>query len=290
MVSDLRSMARGIWLEPTIEMYVEHSVRILREIRRVLRPDGVCFWNIGDSYSAGGRVGHGTRIGYIKKKNRASALGLDSSRRTDPNLKPKDLCLIPARVAIAAQVDGWWVRSDIIWNKPNPMPESVQDRPTDAYEHIIMLTKSARYYWDAEAVKEQQTESTIERAQYGWAGRTDDGSKGVRTGSTFKRMAETGELIGTIPKDGKRNLRNVWTFATATYKGAHFATFPPEMVIRCLQAATKQGDLVLDPFGGSGTVGEVAFNMQRRFVLCDLAYHDLQRERIPPMAALLSSA
>jgi DNA modification methylase len=266
----------GAWrgafgLEPTIEMYVTHSVEILREIRRVLRPDGVCFWNIADSYNAhpGQRTEH-DKAGYKQVTDRGSC---ESASRNDTKLKAKDLCLIPARVALAAQADGWWVRSDIIWSKPNPMPESVKDRPTDAYEHILMLTKSARYYWDAEAVKEPQTQESIARRTR--ARLTPYSPPGQTENTGLNREVEDG---------ASRNLRNVWTFATEPYKGAHFATFPAELVIRCLQASTKPRDLVLDPFSGSGTVGEVAFNMGRRFVLVDLAYHELARERIGGLA------
>lgn len=296
----------GAWrgafgLEPTIELYVEHSVEILREILRVLKPDGVCFWNIGDSYSGGGRADHGTRLNEKQGSNRGTSD--PKVRLQNWECKPKDLCLIPARVALTAQADGWWVRSDIIWAKPNPMPESVRDRPTDAYEHILMLAKSARYYWDAEAASEPVNGTAHARGNGvnskardwktpdGWdtsKGNGGHGSfhkEGREKGSIRPRQNESfsAAVCGLVEN---RNLRNVWTFATQPYSGAHFATFPAELVIRCLQAATRPGDLVLDPFAGSGTVGEVAFNMGRRFVLCDLAYHDLQRNRIPPMALM----
>jgi hypothetical protein len=265
-------------------MYVEHSVEILREIRRVLRPDGVCFWNIGDSYAGSwGDSGHRPERsgvpGHQREKHTAFFDRKGHPQDAKPvtvnpgsGLKPKDLCMVPARVALATQIDGWWLRSDIIWSKPNPMPESVQDRPTDAYEHILMLTKSARYYWDAEAVKEPSVYPNDNRK--------------ARSKVDQKRMP-TAEIAGVRPGSATypfRNLRNVWTFATEPYKGAHFATFPAELVIRCLQAATKPRDLVLDPFAGSGTVGEVAFNMGRRFVLVDLTYHELARERIGGLA------
>src|SRR5579862_8656497 len=266
----------GAWrgsygLEPTIEMYVQHSVLILEEIRRVLRPDGVCFWNIGDSYAASGMGGNPAESEYRKQATNAGSL--IRGHKAPAGLKPKDLCLIPSRVAIAAQAVGWWVRSDIIWNKPNPMPESVTDRPTDAYEHILMLTKSSMYYWNSEAVKEAAIDPDRPNLDRGSA------IQGSSHLSNNPRVP-----VAPRPSDGKRNLRNVWTFSTQPYSGAHFATFPVELVIRCLSAATKPGDLVMDPFGGSGTVGEVAFNMGRRFVLIDLAYQALQRERIPPMA------
>ena len=185
-------------------------------------------------------------------------------------LKPKDLIGIPWRVAFALQADGWYLRQDIIWHKPNPMPESVTDRCTKAHEYIFLLAKSPRYYYDAEAVKEQQTESTVARSAYGWNGRTDDNSNGARTGSTFKRMAESGEKIGTIPADGLRNKRSVWMVSTKPYREAHFATFPPDLIQPCIRAGCPAGGTVLDPFGGSGTTGEVAASEGRKAILIEL--------------------
>ena len=185
-------------------------------------------------------------------------------------VKHKDLIGIPWRVAFALQADGWYLRQDIIWHKPNPMPESVTDRCTKAHEYIFLLAKSPRYYYDADAVKEQQTESTVARAAYGWNGRTDDNSNGARTGSTFKRMAESGEKIGTIPADGLRNKRSVWTVSTKPYREAHFATFPPDLIQPCIRAGCPAGGTVLDPFGGSGTTGEVAASEGRKAILIEL--------------------
>lgn len=276
---------RGAYgLEPTIEMYVAHTVEILREVRRVLRADGVAFWNIGDSYAStkakDGYSSTGTDLGW---KNTQSC-------KPPPGLKAKNLCLIPSRVALAAQADGWWVRSMIVWAKPNPMPESVTDRPTDAYEHIIMLTKSERYYWDQEAVKEPCSESTHARISQDLAGqvgshrahgggKTNGPMKAVVAGST-RKLAEAGSGIknndsfdaamAIMPT--ARNIRNVWTFATQPYSGAHFATFPEELPRRCILAASKVGDLILDPFGGSGTTGRVAIELRRNAILLDLAY------------------
>ncbi len=273
---------RGAYgLEPTVEMYVQHSIEILREIRRVLRKDGVCFWNIGDSYVSG-KSRYSSKPHTLSGKDRGDNFVGKPDQYYHQFLKDKDLALIPFRVAISAQEDGWWVRSDIIWNKPNPMPESVRDRPTDAYEHILMLTKSAHYYWDTEAVKERQTESSLERSQYPWHGRTDDDSNGARTGTTFRRMAESGELIATIPADGKRNLRNVWTFPTQPYSGAHFATFPEKLPERCIKAASKEGDIVLDPFAGAGTTLKVAITLQRNAIGYELSseYCELIKDRL----------
>ena len=228
----------GAWrgsfgLEPTIEMYVAHTVEILRECRRVLRGDGVLFWNIGDSYAGG-------HISYSDKRwqHGAGANVYEKELGKQDGLKPKDLCLIPARVALAAQADGWWVRSLIIWAKPNPMPESVTDRPTDAYEHILMLTKSARYFWDADAVREPNKPESIERMMQPWHGNT------VRDDPLGREQMVSGGRRGDAPmanvNPGGRNLRNVWTFPTQPYKGAHFATFPEELPRRCILAATSE--------------------------------------------------
>jgi DNA modification methylase len=216
---------RGAYgLEPTIEMYVSHTVEILREMRRVLRPDGVLFWNIGDSYAANGNTPEKPGLDNKNKSNGALAIG---HNREVGNLKPKDLCLIPARVAIAAQADGWWIRSMIIWAKPNPMPESCTDRPTDAYEHILMLTKSERYFWDADAVREPATGNTHSRG-YG-----NGGPKASERGSYEGWADGTREILAA------RNIRNVWMFPTQPFSGAHFATFPEEIPRRCILAATS---------------------------------------------------
>ena len=209
----------GAWkgaygLEPTPEMYVEHTILIMREIRRVLRKDGVCFWNIGDSYGSG----------FSTSDNKYKAMsGNEPGIKLQTGVKPKDLCLIPARVALAAQADGWWVRSDIIWNKPNPMPESVKDRPTNAYEHILMLTRSSRYYWDIDAVREPLI---TEPHKPGWA--SDVSDRNDRQQDNESNMREWGTTLG-------RNLRDVWTFPTQPYPEAHFATFPQALPERCIK-------------------------------------------------------
>lgn len=224
-------------LEPTVEMYVQHTVLILREIRRVLRPDGVVFWNVGDSYASIGKWGGATGGKHVDGLHGDSGVGRDK-REYGSDLKSKDLCLIPARVALAAQADGWWVRSDIIWSKPNPMPESVRDRPTDAYEHILMLTKSARYYWDAEAVKESTRGSNTHSrgTKLSPPSETTDDQHlqvdGKRSHKDWSRY--TSQILPS------RNLRNVWHFATQPYSGAHFATFPEELPRRCIKAATSE--------------------------------------------------
>jgi len=212
-------------LEPTPELYVQHTIEILREVRRVLRKDGVCFWNIGDSYgSSGGFDKQDWNRGIGGKSmhlGRAKSQGI---------LKPKDLCLIPFRIAIAAQQDGWWVRSVIIWNKPNPMPESVTDRPTNSYEFILMLTKSKKYYWDADAVRESYQPSSLERIKYPLTGsKQGDKSWAVNNENWADRFSSIG-----------RNLRDVWTFPTQPYPEAHFAVFPEKLPELCIKAATSE--------------------------------------------------
>ena len=243
---------RGAYgLEPTPEMYVEHTIQILREIKRVLRKDGVVFWNVGDSYAGSGMGAANYPGDYQKQNSNTGTLNVTGRKAyKSKDIKPKDLCLIPFRVAIAAQQDGWWIRSVIIWNKPNPMPESVKDRPTDAYEHIIMLTKSARYYWNMEAVREEYQGLGKPRpfAKQGNDDRNDTGR------------------IYEADNNGGRNLRNVWTFPTQPYPEAHFATYPEALPERCIKAASKEGDIILDPFAGSGTTLKVAAELNRKAI------------------------
>lgn len=226
---------RGAYgLEPTPEMYVQHTIEILREIRRVLRKDGVVFWNIGESYWGSGQ-GKGSDHG----KAVFSDENISVPKYKSNIMKPKDLCLIPFRVAIAAQEDGWWVRSVIIWNKQNPMPESVRDRPTESHEYILMLTKSSRYYWDAEAVREKYT-----KPMNRWGGETlkRDTSKTAE----YKEMQNIGYSsafrVGRPmrPNENGRNIRSVWSFPTKPYPEAHFAVFPEKLPETCIKAATPE--------------------------------------------------
>lgn len=222
----------GAWrgsfgLEPTPELYVAHSIEILREIRRVLRKDGVCFWNIGDSY-----YGSGKGIGSDHGKAVFTDNDIVKTKTQSDVLKPKDLCLIPFRVAIAAQEDGWWVRSIIHWIKGNPMPESCLDRPTDSVEYIIMLTKSQKYYYDNEAVKEDaitaDREADRQPHRFGGNKGLELREQGIRT---------QGNIYNPVLN---RNMRNAWLINTQPYKGAHFATFPEEIPMRCVKAGTPE--------------------------------------------------
>ncbi len=247
-------VAGQIGLEPTPDDFVAEMVAVFRDVRRVLRGDGTLWLNLGDSYSTDGRKGR-SHMGT----------GMNSaystwSVRGGPGLKPKDLIGIPWRVAFALQADGWYLRSDIIWHKPNPMPESVTDRPTSAHEHVFLLSKSARYFYNAEAVKEAAKYPGDNRAL-----RTDT-RKAVDplcsdSGSRARTGTPTGETV---------NLRSVWTVATQPFSGAHFATFPPALIEPCIKAGSRPGDTVLDPFGGAGTTGLVADRLQRHAVLIEL--------------------
>ena len=297
-----------IGLEKTPAEYVAALVEVFDGVRELLADDGVLWLNLGDSYNAAGREGHGTRQGYKQGSNRASATKADNCRPSVADLKPKDLVGIPWRVAFALQARGWYLRQDIIWSKPNPMPESVTDRCTKAHEYLFLLTKSERYFWDAEAMQERSTGQlagnvTPQRLP----GERDGENANIRNGLTayaqrqrskrdsFKRddskRAEVipGQAVGTHRPDreeseydtGMRNRRSVWTVPTQPYAGAHFATFPPALIEPCVLAGSRPGDVVLDPFMGSGTTAQVAQALGRQWIGCELnpEYGPLQQER-----------
>jgi DNA modification methylase len=260
-----------IGLEPTPEAYVESMVAVFREVKRVLRSDGTVWLNLGDSYSSSTKGDN--RTDAQERPRDADGFHSGSGKRwhtgtwrVDTGLKPKDLVGIPWRVAFALQADGWYLRSDIIWAKPNPMPESVTDRPTKSHEYLFLLSKSPRYFFDAEAVREPMAEAS--EARYGYA---FGGDKAVRmTAEEANGAGSRTHPIGTRVAAAGRNLRSVWTIATQPYPGAHFATFPQALVEPCIKAGSPQGGIVLDPFAGSGTTGLVAQRLSRRAVLIDL--------------------
>lgn len=268
--------------EETPEAFVAAMVDVFREVRRVLKADGTCWLNLGDSYNAAGRTGHGTRIGCKQGTNRASATKADNCRPSVADLKPKDLIGIPWRVAFALQADGWYLRQDIIWAKPNPMPESVTDRCTKSHEYIFLLSKSEQYFYDHEAIKEPaecgRLRGSGPMVKPG-TGRNDSAmtgdhrvrpskKKGDFNGKT-EAMADSGQNAFRAVTD-TRNKRSVWNVQTFSYPEAHFATYPPDLIKPCIMAGTKPGDVVLDPFGGSGTTGQVALELGRRAILCEL--------------------
>lgn len=217
-------------LEPTPEEYVEKIVEVFREVRRVLRNDGTLWLNLGDSYNGAGRTGHGTRIGYKQQTNRASAVGAYDVRPNAPALKPKDLVGIPWRVAFALQADGWWLRSDIIWHKESCMPESVTDRPTSAHEHIFLLAKSERYFYDAQAIAEP-AKSAGRVVSYDGSQKNTDHENRTYPGQGGERDIEV---------KATRNKRNVWTVNPKPFPEAHFAVYPPDLVEPCIKAGTSE--------------------------------------------------
>jgi DNA modification methylase len=260
-----------IGLEETPEEYVNKIVEVFREVKRVLRDDGTLWLNLGDSYGATG--GNTAMTGGKSDPSRGVAMGFGSLPKTDTGLRPKNLIGIPWRVAFALQADGWYLRQDLIWAKPNPMPESVTDRCTKAHEYIFLLSKSARYFFDADAIKEPAKHPAITHK------------------SKIKTEAQEDAFLGRAPtnlgrcgtsEDGKINRRSVWTVTTKPYKGAHFATFPPDLIRPCILAGCPVGGTVLDPFGGSGTTGAVAFEEGRKSILCELnhEYGKLIEERL----------
>lgn len=287
-------VAGQIGLEPTLAEYLAVMVEVFREVRRVMRDDATLWLNIGDSYNAynGNRGGSPSLSGaHVNRPILPSGSGLG-----EKSLKSKDLMMVPARLAIALQDDGWWLRSDIIWHKPNPMPESVRDRPTSAHEHIFLLTKSARYYYDADAVKTEPTSET-KKTPDGW--NTASGAhgsfhpngreKGARIDKQRgheRRHAGFSDRWDAMPKEEQQangaNLRNVWRIATKPFKDAHFATFPPEIPRRCIKAGCPVGGTVIDLFSGSGTTGLVADELGRNAILIDVnpEYAEMAAARI----------
>ncbi len=224
-------------LEKTLEEFVAKMVDVFRAVRRVLRSDGTCWVNLGDSYAGGGRGGIGgasTLEGGHRNQNESRKDQVSFGRSGD-GLKPKDLCMMPARVALALQADGWWLRSDIIWSKPNPMPESVTDRPTKAHEYLFLLAKSARYFYDADAVREAYDPQSYERNKYPKAKSTSPGRH--TPGNKDERYKES--HIQPLNPSG-RNKKSVWTISTQSFPAAHFATFPTALVEPCILAGTSE--------------------------------------------------
>jgi DNA modification methylase len=265
--------AGQIGLEPTPDEFVAALVDVFREVRRVLRDDGTVWLNLGDSFFGGGYSNH-----RINGEEWLDAHGGDRRRsrqqdriNANPDLKPKDLIGIPWAVAFALRADGWYLRSDIIWAKPNPMPESVTDRPTKAHEYLFLLSKGPRYFYDADAIREEGKDWSTGGPGVGIAntseryGAGNGGNGGLSAlaqrykdsrGDDGRELAATGERHTFAHPQG-RNKRSVWTVATQPYAGAHFATFPPKLIEPCILAGSAPGGVVLDPFAGAGTVGVV---------------------------------
>lgn len=267
-----------IGLEATPDAFVAEMVSVFREVRRVLRKDGTLWLNLGDSYSNSG-TRQGDRDGIADTVNNHRMIG-NGYRQRVAGLKNKDLIGIPWMVAFALRADGWWLRQDIVWSKPNPMPESVTDRCTKAHEYLFLLSKSDRYFYDADAIREPDTgvdAGNTERKYRRDHGGNPASSSGLGFGVPWK--AGTG-----------RNKRSVWEVATQSFSEAHFATFPPALIEPCIEAGCPAGGTVLDPFGGAGTTGLVADRLGRDAILIELnaSYAEMSRRRISDDAPLFA--
>lgn len=312
-------------LEPSLGEHIETMVAVFEEVKRVLKPTGTLWLNYGDCYatSPNGRSAADTKaagnddrtfrdkpfstIGKIYPPSGGDPFRRDVGRRggglnSDPSLKAKDLCMVPNRIAIALQEAGWWVRSEIIWHKPNPMPESVTDRPATSHEKIWLLTKSQRYYYDAEAVRRPAADVSIDRIKYPRTPKSKWFANGSNStdmrgsdGARLKKDKQRGhgrrhqgfnERWDAMPKDEQcefgAHLRNVWEIATSPFPEVHFATFPEGLVVPCVLAGCPEGGLILDPFGGSGTVALVGASLGRRTSLIELnpEYAVMSRARV----------
>jgi len=238
-------------LEKTPEEYTENMVKVFREVKRVLKDDGTLWLNLGDSYAANIR-----QYGNASELSKKAGQLTNYQRKRPDGLKEKDLVGIPWRVAFALQKDGWYLRQDIIWHKPNPMPESVTDRCTKSHEYIFLLTKSQRYYFDNEAIKE---DAVSKPHNFGWTKTPHE---------TGTRQLNRSDVV--VGEDGKRNKRSVWTVTTKPYKEAHFATFPEDLILPCVLAGCPEKGVILDPFNGAGTTGVVAKKNNRDYIGIEL--------------------
>lgn len=266
-----------IGLEPTPDEYIDRLVAVFSQVRRVLRDNGTLWLNIGDTYNncdkwGGGGVNTGKHT-KAPDGTVPSWSGVRRKRRSLDGIKPKDLVGIPWMLAFALRKDGWYLRADIIWHKPAPMPESVKDRPTKAHEYLFLLAKNEKYFYDYKAILEPFADSRMGK----------DGGKGKSIRNIGGRTDGLTKPNNIDPsKNGGRNARDVWTVSAQPYAKAHFAVFPEKLVEPCVLAGSKPGDLVLDPFMGSGTVGVVCNRLGREFTGIELNpdYIKLAEERL----------
>lgn len=313
----------GAWrgelgMEPTPELFVKHIVSVFSEVKRVLRDDGVLWINFGDSYWGGkGQSAHGDPERHIARLAAGKTINQPHQEIGKPGetlnkdgkhpvIKPKDMIGIPWMVAFALRADGWYLRSDIIWSKPNPMPESVTDRPTKAHEYVFLLTKKAKYYYDADAIREphitqeDRPDGIMRNRLFMYDSKENllrpknlNRVEGVHNMHKAREMARHGTNIpghsGNYNANGEcilnpngRNRRTVWEIATQPTPDAHFATFPEALVEPCIKAGSKIGDTILDPFGGSGTTAKVARDLKRDCILIELnpAYVKIMRKKL----------
>ena len=277
-----------IGLEKTPEEYVERMVRVLREVRRVLKDDGTLWLNLGDSYASfrDSMCVPQTISGEQRSMPTFGASNRGAAAFASSAIKHKDIVGIPWRVAFALQADGWYLRQDIIWHKPNPMPESVRDRCTKAHEYIFLLSKQARYYYDQDACREK-TGNEISEEEYAKL----DGQRHFHEHDLTQGMMQYNPEFKSATQPLGRNKRSVWTVPTQSYSEAHFATFPPKLIEPCILAGCPEGGTVLDPFCGSGTTGMVALRHVRQFVGIELnaEYVDMAHRRIQGDMPLLNA-
>jgi DNA modification methylase len=297
-------VAGQIGLERTPDVFVAEMVEVFRQVRRVLRDDGTLWLNLGDSYANDTKWGGRTSGKHVNALRGDTGIG---RRRQNTGLKSKDMMGIPWRVAFALQADGWYLRQDIIWSKPNPMPESITDRCTKSHEYIFLMSKSPRYFYDADAIKEPASENTHARlpgnnshkltAAYEGGAERHRTAAGLVDYAKRKRAAAKSGVKNNDSFDAAmavmpdlRNKRSVWTVGSEPFSEAHFATFPPSLIEPCIKAGCPIGGTVLDPFGGAGTTGMVADRLQRNAVLIELnpAYVDIARRRIQNDAPLFA--
>ncbi len=310
----------GAWkgelgLEPNPDLYIKHLVDIFQEVHRVLTNDGTLWINIGDKFNgSGGEHKDGKGQNGLGVKNRGRIEIIQSTQVK--GLKPKDLIGLPWMLAFALRADGWYLRSDIIWYKPNPQPESVKDRPTKSYEHIFLLTKNAKYYYNADAIAEIATgydgrKNTMMKGsnkyKNGFVPNENAQSIHVRGHERWKfvdvmKFGKTGEkhsgynnLDGSLRVNFKngvpiRNKRDVWIINTKSSRKKHYAMFPPELPRLCILAGSKDGDTILDPFNGSGTTGEVAISLGRNYIGCELnpEYIEITKQRLSQVQLILN--
>ena len=273
--------------EDTVEEYIEKLVKILKQAKRVLKKDGTLWLNLGDCYAGSGKnrnadgIDYGINPKYKDSKHTARRQGLIKKTPLSGYLKPKDLIGVPWRVAFALQDDGWYLRQDIIWNKPNVMPEAVKDRCVKSHEYIFLLSKNKNYYFDYKAIQEKSVTfenrppAIIRNREYEYKSKLNAMNSKYNLRRDDNRKDSSYDIT-------KRNKRDVWTVNTRPYTGAHFAAFPIELIIPCILAGSKEGDTILDPFFGSGTTAEAATHLNRNWIGIEInpEYKNLYKERL----------
>jgi DNA methylase N-4/N-6 len=281
-----------IGLEDSVEDYVNSLVNVFREVKRILKDDGSLWLNLGDSYAGSGKnrnakgIDYGIKEEYEDAHHKGRRRGIIKKTPLSGKLKHKDLIGVPWRVAFALQDDGWYLRQDIIWNKPNVMPEAVKDRCTKSHEYIFLLSKNKKYYFDYKAIQEKsvsykdifKNDSKVSAIHSKYNLRRDDKRDVIKHSHPQKRLNRKDSCYDIT----KRNKRDVWTVNTKPYTEAHFAVFPPALIQPCILAGSREGDIILDPFFGSGTVAEVAALFNRNWIGIDIneEYTPLYKKRL----------